>query len=239
MFLPVATRHQLEPRPIMPDERTRQRARLAQSETAAVYDRIAPVYDVWGLLTESKARDLALRWADIRPGEHVLEVAVGTGLAFERLVRSNPDGRTVGIDLSPGMLEKARSRLQRAGLDRFDLSVGTAEAIDEPDEAFDLLLNAYLFDLLDEPAWSGILGEFMRVLKPGGRLVMVNMTLGERSGSGLYERVYRLWPALMGGCRGVRLSGALEESGFSVERRTYLQQMLFPSEVILARKGGG
>jgi ubiquinone/menaquinone biosynthesis C-methylase UbiE len=82
-----------------------------------------------------------------------------------------------------------------------------------------------------------VLAEFHRVLKPGGRLVLVNMTFGEKLGSGIYQRLYRLSPALMGGCRGVRMSDLLQRNGFSVHLREYVQQLLFPSEVILASKG--
>ena len=60
------------------------------------------------------------------------------------------------------------------------------------------------------------------------------MTRGERFGSGVYAALYRLSPSLMGGCRGVRLEAPLERAGFRVLRREYLQQSLFPSEVILA-----
>ena len=68
--------------------------------------RIAPVYDLWGILTESRARRSALELADIQDGRRLLEVAVGTGLAFEEMVRRNPRGTNLGIDLSPGMLEQ-------------------------------------------------------------------------------------------------------------------------------------
>lgn len=220
----------------MTEERAAQAARVSQRDAGALYDRLAPLYDLWGALTETKARDRALELAAVRPGERILEVAVGTGLAFVHLVRANPGGRSVGIDLSRGMLAKAERRLRRAGLRDYELSVGSASAIGEEDGAFDLLLNNYLFDLLDEAEWDRVLSEFYRVLRPGGRLVVVNMTFGERPGSGIYERLYTLSPSFMGGCRGVRLSGALRRNGFAVERREYVQQWLFPSEVLLASR---
>jgi len=161
-------------------------------------------------------------------------VAVGTGLGFEAVVGANPNGRNVGIDLSRGMLSKAERRLQKAGRTRYELRVGTALDLEEEDGTFDFLLNNFMFDLLAEDNWPKALSEFHRVLKPGGRLVLVNMTLGERFGSRFYERLYRLSPSLMGGCRGVRLSTLVDESGFTVQSREYYQQMLFPSEVILA-----
>ncbi len=213
-------------------------SRLSQSEAAALYDRLAGVYDLWGHLTESNARNRALELADIRPGQHVLEVAVGTGLAFVHIVEKNPDGRNVGIDISAGMLAKAKRRLSKAGLTNYQLSIGSALAIDEPDASFDVLLNNYMFDLLDEHQWTQAITEFRRIMKPDGKLVLANMTRGEGLGSGLYERLYRLSPSLMGGCRGVRMSETLEHNGFSVQLREYVQQMLFPTEVILAFKSG-
>lgn len=90
-------------------------AAIPQGEIGPLYDKISRVYDVWGRLTESKARKRALELADIRDGAAVLEVAVGTGLAFEGIVRQNPHGENMGMDLSPGMLARARRRLGRAG----------------------------------------------------------------------------------------------------------------------------
>ncbi len=81
-----------------------------------------------------------------------------------------------------------------------------------------------------------VLEEFKRVLKKKGKLVIVNMTLGENFGSKIYDFLYRLSPKMMGGCRGIRLSKKLQDHGFDVKLREYYQQLLFPSEVILAKK---
>ena len=62
------------------------------------------------------------------------------------------------------------------------------------------------------------------------------MTEGERLGSRIYDFIYDISPKLLGGCRGVKLSEKLKQCGFKVESREYFQQMLFPSEVILAYK---
>lgn len=212
-------------------------AKVSQADAPGLYDKLSEHYGAWAALTESKARKRALRLAAIRDGQQVLEVAVGTGLAFLEVTRSNPNGRNAGIDISKGMLAKAEKRLRDAGCTVFELSIGSAFDINEADSSFDVVLNSYMFDLIDEQEWPRILREFHRVLKPGGRLVMVNMTVGEKFGSGIYRRIYQRSPRLMGGCRGVRLSGALAEGGFAVKSRRYVQQLLFPSEVILATKG--
>jgi len=213
------------------------KATLNQPDAAALYDKLAWVYDFWGHLTESKARDRCLELAQIENGEHVLEVAAGSGLAFQHLVRANPAGRNVGIDISRGMLARAERRLKKSGLSNYELAVCNALNIPEPENSFDLLLCNYMFDLLDEKDWGTVLREFHRVLKPDGKLVLANMTIGKRRGSGIYQRLYRLSPSLMGGCRGIHLSGPLKQNGFVVRRREYIQQLLFPSEVILASIG--
>ena len=83
-------------------------ARIPQHEIGGIYNSLAGIYDIWGYLTESKARDRAIKLAEIKNGQNILEVAVGTGLAFYEIVKSNPDGTNVGIDISDGMLNKAR-----------------------------------------------------------------------------------------------------------------------------------
>jgi ubiquinone/menaquinone biosynthesis C-methylase UbiE len=209
-------------------------ARVSQRDVATLYNRLSPVYDIWARLTESRARARAIDLARIRDGEAVLEVAVGTGFAFCEITRRNPHGRNAGIDLSPGMLARARRRLGALRGANWALDLGSALALPFESGAFDLLINNYMFDLLAEADMDQALREFKRVLKPGGRLVVVNMTVGERPGSKLYERLYRLSPRLMGGCRGIRLEGRLRQHGFTVELREYRQQLLFPSEVIAA-----
>lgn len=209
---------------------------LSQEAIAVLYNRLAAVYDIWARLTESKALRRSLELADIEDGQRILEVAVGTGLAFREIVNRNPHGRNVGIDISEGMLEKARQRLRTAGDVSYELSVASTFDIKEADKPFDMIMSSYMFDLLDEDDWSQALKEFYRVLSVRGILLLVNMTIGERPGSGIYQGIFRLSPSLMGGCRGVRLSGAVENAGFTIKVREYVQQSLFPSEVILAIK---
>ena len=87
-------------------------ARVPQADIPHVYDRIAGVYDIWGRLTESRATARALELAAIEDGQSILEVAVGTGVVFREIVKKNPHGQNLGIDLSPGMLARARSRMR-------------------------------------------------------------------------------------------------------------------------------
>ena len=117
---------------------------------------------------------------------------------------------------------------------RYMLARGTALDLPVENGSVDLLMNSYMFDLLTDEDMDRVLSEFKRVLRPGGRLVMVNMTEGERFGTGIYSIIYRLYPKAIGGCRGVKLVEKLKMNGFRVELREYHQQLLFPSEVIAA-----
>ncbi len=211
-------------------------ARLPKSAVRRTYTWIAPTHDLLAVLVEPRARHLGLRWADVRDGETVLEVAVGTGLSFRHLLRQNPHGWTDGIDLTPAMLARARRRAERAPTRRWSLRLGDAYALDAADARYDLVLNSYMFDLLPVRDFVPVLQEFYRVLKPGGRLVMMNMTKGKRPIEQLWEQLYRLWPPLLGGCRGVRAEPYVREAGFVNTRRAFVSQWAFPSEVIYAEK---
>ena len=209
-------------------------AKLDKRRVADVYRSIAPSYDLWAWLTETRARNRCLELAAIQDGDDVLEVAVGTGLAFEKILETNPTGRNEGIDLTQAMLARAEKKAKSSGSENYRLQLGDAYDLDFPDDSFDVLINNYMFDLLPEQDFATVLAEFRRVLRPGGRLAMVNMTLGERWYNGLWERIYRSSPALLGGCRGVALSPVLEECGFRQINREYLSQMTFPSEIVCA-----
>lgn len=208
-------------------------AQIEKARVADIYRKIAPSYDLWARLTESKARDRCLQLAAIQDGEDVLEVAVGTGLAFERILAANPSGRNEGIDLTEAMLLRAERKAAHTGSNNYRLRVGDAYDLDFPDDAFDVLINNYMFDLLPQHDFVTVLEEFNRVLRPGGRLAMVNMTKGERWYNGIWERIYRINPALLGGCRGVSLLPQIETCGFSQTAREYMSQLTFPSEIVI------
>ncbi len=209
-------------------------ARVSQKDIGAVYDKLSRVYDIWSLLTESRARARAIELAEIRDGQAILEVAAGTGMAFSEIVKRNPRGKNIGIDLSNGMLEKAKKRLAKLSGAQYSLSRGTAFDLPAASGSMDLLMNSYMFDLIAYEDMDKVISEFKRVLRKGGKLVLVNMTEGESIWTKVYQLIYRLYPKAVGGCRGVKLSEKLKQHGFEVVVREYHQQMLFPSEVIVA-----
>jgi len=220
----------------MDDTQTILSARLDKTQVVEVYEKVAPIYDLWAHLTERRARERCLELAAVRDGESVLEVAVGTGTTFQRLLTANPSGRTEGIDLTAGMLRRAETKARQTGVGGYRLAIGDAYRLEFADETFDLVVNSYMFDLLPEADFASVLGEMTRVLRPGGRLCLVNMTKGERWTQRLAETVYRVRPQWLGGCRGVRMEPHVRAAGLVVTHRELVAQLTFPSEVILARK---
>jgi ubiquinone/menaquinone biosynthesis C-methylase UbiE len=210
---------------------------VSQDQIPRVYDRLAGVYDIWAWLTESRARARALELAAIEDGTTILEVAVGTGLAFREIVKRNPHGQNLGIDLSSGMLARARSRMSAMSGANYRLEIGTAFDLPVQSDSVDILVNNYMFDLIPYADMDRVIDEFSRVLKVGGRLILVNMARGESLASRIYEGIYRISPRAMGGCRSVQMADRLRQHGFTVGLREYHQQFLFPSEVIVAHKG--
>ena len=135
-------------------------ANVSQAEIAGVYDSLAKVYDIWGKLTESRARNRALELAEVENGQNILEVAVGTGLAFYEIVKRNPGGTNIGIDISEGMLKKAKKRLRQLSWANYALKKANAFELEEDDEQFDVLINNYMFDLIPFDQMDAILKEF-------------------------------------------------------------------------------
>jgi len=206
------------------------------------YDRRAQSYDATTLWEGGHHKE-TIRLAVIRDGEHVLEVACGTGRATTDIAKAvGISGHVDAIDMNETMLSHARAKIQQLGLEgivRF--KTGNAKQLPYPDQTFDLLYNAYMFDLIPEAEFPLIMGEFYRVLKPGGRVVMLNLSKrGPRPT--LFEWAYRKGWA--GACRPVLMSEYTRAAGFKGVQRQYRRNpvtpLLFPAlfgaEIVIGYK---
>lgn len=212
--------------------------RRPPEEVPAVYTRLAPVYEVWARLTESRARRRVLELAAPGPSEDVLEVATGTGAQLIELARRNRRGRTVGVEIADGMLAKTRRRLAEQGMAEVEVLQADARELPFADASFDLIVNSYMLDLLPRAEIPRVLAEFRRLLRPGGRLVMSNMTPGERWPHRAWDALYARGIVLTANCRGVLAAPVLAELGFVDIEREYSAQLGFPTEIVVARRQG-
>jgi ubiquinone/menaquinone biosynthesis C-methylase UbiE len=171
----------------------------------------------------------------MQDGENILEVAVGTGTLFKRIVALNHNGKNEGIDLSPDMLSRAIKRLGKK-FTNYSLRVGDAYSLQYSDDIFDVLFNNYMFDLLPEEDFGRVLLEFKRVLKHRGRMVITSMTFGRRWYSRIWDWLVHKNPSLLAGCRPVSLEEDILHAGFENIHTEYVSQLTFPSMVIYAEK---
>ena len=209
---------------------------MRSEEIPQIYDRLARVYDLWAAITESTARKRALSLAGVVDGESVLELAVGTGQMCAAVSAADPNGTVYGVDISRGMLGEAHERVAKIGHERVLLALADIRRLPFADGSFDLMLASYVFDLLPQADFHEVLGELRRVGRKASRVVITNMTIGQRRRDRFYQWVYRRNPKFLGGCRGVLLAPFLTSEGFDVEERHYLTQFGFPSEILVAAR---
>jgi ubiquinone/menaquinone biosynthesis C-methylase UbiE len=139
--------------------------------SAAFYDLFA-----W-VITRGKERVFRVRTieqAGIQPGESVLDVGCGTGtLAIAAKQRVGDSGKTCGIDASPEMIARARKKARRARLE-VDFRNAAIEALPFADGTFDTVLSTIMLHHLPDDVRRRGIREMRRVLKPGGRLFVVD-----------------------------------------------------------------
>ncbi|MBI1256417.1 MAG: methyltransferase domain-containing protein [Chloroflexi bacterium] len=148
-------------------------------ETRGSTIRWAKYYDhLVGLLAfgrENALRAETIRIAAIQPGATVLDVGCGTGtLTFRAKTAAGLQGKVYGIDPAPEMIEVARQKAARQKLD-VQYQVGVIEALKFPDASVDVVLSSMMMHHLPDDLKRAGLAEIYRVLKPGGRLVIVDI----------------------------------------------------------------
>lgn len=134
-----------------------------------VYEKLAKVYDFTFGPTLHPGRVQAIQRMAIRPGSHVLEVGVGTGINASLYPR---DCHVVGIDLSSSMLEKASERIEKKDIRNVRLMAMDAAKMSFDDDSFDIVYAPYLISVVPDPV--AVAQEMRRVCKKGGRIIFLN-----------------------------------------------------------------
>src|SRR5258705_12972173 len=157
-------------------------AALEKRQVKRAYKLYAPAYDFVFDWIFHPGREAAIRLLDIKPGDNVLEVGIGTGL---NLPLYPPNCRLTGIDLSEEMLEKAQDKVVELGLGNVTLSTMDATVMDFDHGEFDSAVATYTISAVPDPV--GVLREMKRVVKPGSNIVILNHFRSERPAVGPLE----------------------------------------------------
>jgi demethylmenaquinone methyltransferase / 2-methoxy-6-polyprenyl-1,4-benzoquinol methylase len=227
------------------------RSRFERAGGKAVYvrqmfGRIAGVYDLMNRLMtgglDRRWRRFAASQVALGSGERALDIGTGTGDLAVAVAHVGDAGSTVvGIDFTPEMLRRARSKVERLGLaGRITFQQGDGERLDFPDNSFDACCSAFVVRNLTD--LSGGLREMLRVVRPGGRVVCLEISHPPGAVFGrlfalYFGRIVPLLGQLVGGSRDAysylptsvlafphapHLKAIMEEAGWTDVRYTYL-----------------
>jgi ubiquinone/menaquinone biosynthesis C-methylase UbiE len=127
-----------------------------------------------GLGTNGRNSRMVIELAQVRPGDSVLDVGCGSGsLTLTAQSYAGPGGKVVGIDAAPEMIEVAREKASRSGLEVV-FEVGLIEKLDFPDATFDVVISRLAIHHLPDDLKHKGFAEILRVLKPGGHLLIAD-----------------------------------------------------------------
>ncbi|MGC9517115.1 MAG: class I SAM-dependent methyltransferase [Methanomicrobiales archaeon] len=214
------------------------RVELSRRKARTSYDKMSKWYDAVAK-PEKKYVNKGLEYLDVKNGEKVLEIGFGTGDALINLSKSvGVSGKVYGIDISKGMLEVAKSKLQNEGLlKRTKLILGDAIKLPFQDEIFDALFMSFTLELFDTHEIPEILSECYRVLKTGGRIGIV--ALSKRGEDNIMTKLYKWahmkFPSYVD-CRPILTTQELEKSGFTIKKLDQLSMWDLPVDLVVAEK---
>jgi phosphatidylethanolamine/phosphatidyl-N-methylethanolamine N-methyltransferase len=162
---------------------------IDKSSVARAYAAWAPVYDfVFGKVF-NPGRRAAIAAAELACGTNggrILDVGVGTGISLPDYARNN---RIVGVDLSEPMLRKAHERVVEHNLSNVEmLAVMDAANLALPDTSFDVVVAQFVITTVPHPEET--LDEFVRVIKPGGEIILVNHIGAESGPRAVFEACF-------------------------------------------------
>ena len=213
-----------------------QQSRIESVGGQAYYDRFGKNQDGQGFY-EDPALDELIAHAGFETADSVFEFGSGTGKFAARLLQDHlpPTASYRSVDLSPIMIGLARQRLEPYGA-RAKVALSEGEiTFPLADHAVDRVVSNYVLDLFSDTAIQSFFLEAHRTLRPGGRVCIASLTRGvglpSRLVSSLWMAVFRLKPALVGGCRPIKLDAFIDSHCWHIAYRNILAPFGVPSEV--------
>lgn len=217
-------------------------ATVSNDAIVATYDRLALPYDWLIAPLEAGTRRRAIERLGLEAGDRVLEIGCGPGHALGPLARRvGPGGAVYGLDAAPGMIDRARRRVEKSTeSDRIDLLLGDARSLPLPEDSVDVVFLEDTLELFSADEIATVVAECDRVLETDGRIGVVTM---ERAGvdDDPFVRAYEwLFEHLPGydrvGCRPIYARRALEAGGFEIDRQErHRRGYVWPVEILIGR----
>jgi len=210
----------------------------SKDQTRAFYNKISRVYDLLSERSEAPMRKAGLELLRARSGESVLEIGFGTGHSLVALAKAvGPKGTVFGLDLSDKMLQRAKMSLAKFNLlARARLRCGDATQLPYEANSMDAMFMSFTLELFDTPEIQKVLLECKRVLRPGGRIVVVGMSKDAKHDPlvGAFEWTHEHFPNFLD-CRPIYVRVALEKAGFKIES-ALMKHMWIPVEIVRGAK---
>ncbi len=212
---------------------------LTNEQAKSFYDGFGSRQDKQSFYEETALSTLIANSA-LDQSRSVFELGCGTGrFAFDLLEHHLPvDAQYFGTDISSTMVELASKRLAPFGSQARVLLEKGQPNIPLGNSSVDRFISTYVFDLLPVSEQLQWLAEVTRVLRPNGLLCLAGITYGttplSRAAMGLWQRLFALNPAWVGGCRPTLLAEVLAKESWNVVFRTVVVSWGIASEVVVA-----
>jgi ubiquinone/menaquinone biosynthesis C-methylase UbiE len=179
---------------------------------AAGHDALLPCYDVFSrLLGMNRVYETLIAQAELADGQRVLEIGCGTGNLTTRVKRAYPAVDVTGSDPDPRALDRAQRKGR--GLNGIRFEQGYAERLPYADGEFDRVLSSMMLHHVDDDAKTAAAEEVFRVLRPGGRLHLVDIGGDVTADGGVVARLIRRSPHAAGNL-GDAIPRLLRAAGF-------------------------
>jgi demethylmenaquinone methyltransferase/2-methoxy-6-polyprenyl-1,4-benzoquinol methylase len=208
---------------------------ISREQTRQNYDRMSRWYDLFAG-SEKKFTEIGLQLLGVKTGECALEIGFGTGHSLTTLAQQVEDsGLVAGVELSPGMIEVARKRIQTKSPERnAGIMQGDGTLLPFSPNSFDVVFLSFTLELFSDDEIPVVLDECHRVLKREGRLGVVSLGKMDVLACKMYQWGHGHWPVLLD-CRPIELRKHLETGGFRVQALKVETMWGLPVEIALAR----
>ena len=212
---------------------------ISHEQARRFYDRIGRAQDARPV-SERRALDALAAQGDFEHAAAVVELGCGTGRFAARLLRDRlpGDATYLGLDVSPRMIELAHAAVAPwAGRARVRLTDGSIR-LPVPAASLDRVVGTYVLDLLSPADAAAFAAEARRALRPGGLLVLASLAPGHtppaRLVTSLWQALWRLNPALLGGCRPLRLATLFDSDEWAIRASFPVTDWFLSSDVLVA-----